>query len=257
MKYEVQSMFSIAGEVAVITGASRGVGKEVAFAMASLGVKVALLSVSATNLYETVSEFRKNGFDVLGVPTDTTNKGSVREMAKQVAEHFGKIDILVNFAGVRHLAEAVTFGESKWDWIMDINLKGTFLTCQAVGEYMVQQKKGRIVNISSVYGVLGRAKDMAYAPSNAAVNQLTRSLAVEWAKYNVNVNAVASTPMGKGFNEQLRRDEKLYNQIVSRIPKGRFCEPQWLIGPIVFLCSPCSEFITGHVLYVDGGRTIS
>jgi NAD(P)-dependent dehydrogenase (short-subunit alcohol dehydrogenase family) len=257
MKYEVNSMFSIAGEVAIITGASRGVGKEVALAMASLGAKVALLSVSATNLYETVSEFKKKGFDVLGVPTDTTNKGNVRAMAKQVAEHFGKIDILVNFAGVRHLEEAVTFAESKWNWVMDINLKGTFLTCQAVGEYMIQQKKGRIVNISSVYGVLGRAKDMAYAPSNAAVDQLSRSLAVEWAKYNINVNAVAPDPMAKGFNELIRKDAKLYNKLVSRIPKGRFCEPHWLIGPIVFLCSPCSEFITGQVLYVDGGRTIS
>ena len=258
MKYEVNSMFSITDEVAIITGASRGVGKEVAFAMASLGAKVALLSVSATNLYETVSEFRKKGFDVLGVPTDTTNKGNVQAMAKQVAEHFGKIDILVNFAGVRHLDEAISFAESKWNWVMDINLKGTFLICQAVGEYMIQQEKGRIVNISSVYGILGRSKDVAYAPSNAAINQLTRSLAVEWAKYNINVNAVAPTPIGgKSVNEQIRKDEKLYNQIVSRIPKGRFCEPHWLIGPIVFLCSPCSEFVTGHVLYVDGGRTIN
>jgi len=257
MKYKVDSMFSIAGEVAIITGASRGIGKEVALAMASLGAKVTLVSVSATNLYETVSEFKGKGLDVLGVPTDTTDKGSVRAMAKQVAEHFGKIDILVNFAGVRHLEEAVAFGESKWNWVMGINLKGTFLTCQAVGQYMLQQKKGRIVNISSVYGVLGRAKDVAYAPSNAAVNQLTRSLAVEWAKDNVNVNAVAPTPIAKGFNKQIRKDEKLYNWIISRIPKGKFCETEWLVGPIVFLCSPCSEFITGHVLYVDGGWTSS
>jgi 2-deoxy-D-gluconate 3-dehydrogenase len=257
MEYEVHSMFGIAGEVAIVTGASRGIGKEIAFAMASLGAKVALVSVSATHLYETLSEFRKKGFDVLGVPTDTTNKGSVRAMAKQVAEHFGKIDILVNFAGVKHLEDAVTFAESKWNWIMDVNLKGTFLTCQAVGEYMLQQKKGKIVNVSSVHGLLGRARDMAYAPSNAGINQLTKSLAIEWAKYNINVNAVAPTFTAGGINKHLHEDKKLYNWVSSRIPKGKLCETRWLVGPVIFLCSPCSEFITGHVLCVDGGWTIS
>lgn len=257
MNYDIKSLFGIAGEVAIITGASRGTGKEVAFAMASMGVKVALVSVSAMHLYETVSEFQKQGFDVLGIPTDTTNKGSVRAMVKQVIDHFGRVDILINFAGVRHLEEAVKFPESKWHWVMEVNLKGTFLTCQAVGEHMIQQKKGKIVNISSVHGLLGRAKDVAYAPSNAAINQLTKSLAIEWAKDNVNVNAIAPTLTATGINETLAQDKKIYNWVKNRIPKGKLCETQWLVGPIIFLCSPCSEFITGHVLYVDGGWTSS
>ncbi len=257
MKYDVNSLFGIEGKVAVITGASRGTGKEIAHAMAALGAKVVLVSVSAMHLYEAASELKKEGFDVLGLPTDTTNKRSVRSMVEQVLEHHGRIDILVNFAGVRHLEDAVTFPESKWNWVMDVNLKGTFLTCQAVGEQMIKQKGGKIVNVSSVHGLLGRAKDMAYAPSNAAVNQLSKSLAVEWAKDNINVNVVAPTLTATGINERLHEDDKMYRWVLNRIPKGKLCETEWLVGPIVFLCSPCAEYITGHVLYVDGGWTVS
>jgi NAD(P)-dependent dehydrogenase (short-subunit alcohol dehydrogenase family) len=178
-------------------------------------------------------------------------------MVEQVLEQYGRIDILVNFAGVRHLEDAITFPESKWNWVMDVNLKGTFLTCQAVGEQMVKQRGGKIVNVSSVHGHLGRAKDLAYAPSNAAVNQLSKSLAIEWAKDHVNVNVVAPTLTATGINERLHDDDKMYRWVLNRIPKGKLCETEWLVGPIVFLCSPCSEFITGHILYVDGGWTIS
>jgi NAD(P)-dependent dehydrogenase (short-subunit alcohol dehydrogenase family) len=257
MKYDVESMFSIAGQVAIVTGSSRGTGKEVAFALAALGAKVVLVSVSATHLYDTASEFKKKGFEVIGIPADTTNKTSVRAMAKQVMDQLGRIDILVNFAGVRHLEDAVTFPESKWNWVIEVNLKGTFLTCQAVGEYMVQQKKGRIINVSSVHGMLGRAQDLAYAPSNAAINQLTRSLAVEWAKDHVNVNTVAPTLTAKGINTRLHEDDELFTWVQQRIPKGQLCDTDWLVGPIVFLCAPCAEFITGHTLYVDGGWSIS
>jgi NAD(P)-dependent dehydrogenase (short-subunit alcohol dehydrogenase family) len=257
MEYNVNSMFGIDGEVAIITGASRGVGKEIALAMASLGAKVALISVSATHLFNAITEFEQKGFNVLGVPTDTTHKESVQAMVEKVVQHFGKIDILVNCAGVRHLEDAVTFDETKWDWVMEINLKGTFLICQAVGNYMVQRKKGKIVNVSSVYGYLGRARDLAYGPTNAAINQLTKTFAIEWARDNVNVNAVAPTFTTANINKHQHKNKQIANWVNIRIPKGKFCEPQWLVGPVIFLCSPCAEFITGHILYVDGGLTIS
>ena len=257
MKYNRDNMFGIDGDVAIVTGASRGIGREIALALASLGVKVALVSVSAMHLYKTVSEFQEQGFDVIGIPTDTTKKESVQAMAEQVYTHFGKIDILVNYAGVAHLENAVDFEEAMWDWVMEVNLKGTFLTCQAVGKYMIEQNRGRIVNISSVLGLRGRAQDMAYAPSKAAMDQLTKSLAVEWAQSNVNVNAVAPTFTPVDVERGLVGNHEKYHQIIRRIPKGKLCETEWVVGPVIFLCSPCAEFVTGHILYVDGGWTIT
>jgi len=257
MDYNMNSMFGIAGDVAIVTGSSRGLGKEIALAMASLGAKVVLTSVSATHLFNTVAEFEAKGFEVLGVPTDTTNKDSVQTLVDRTVERFGKIDILVNCAGVRHLEAAVAFSEAKWDWVLAINLKGVFLTCQVIGKHMVARKRGKIVNITSIHGLLGRAKDLAYGPTNAAINQLTRTLAVEWARDNVNVNAIAPTFTTANINKHLHKNKQIATWVNIRIPKGKFCEPQWLVGPVIFLCSPCADFITGHILYVDGGLTIS
>ena len=257
MKYSLKNMFDISGQVAIITGASRGIGREIALALASLGVKVALVSVSAMHLFKTVSELQRRGYDVIGIPTDTTKKESVKVMVKQVFDQFGSIDILVNCAGVSHLEQAVDFEEAMWEWVMEVNLKGTFLTCQAVGQYMIRQQRGRIVNISSIFGLLGRPLDIAHAPSKAAMNELTRSLAVEWAKDNINVNAVApmftKDDIARG---QVGSPEKL-QELLHRIPKGSLCEKRWIVGPVIFLCAPCSEFVTGQVLYVDGGRSIA
>ena len=257
MRYSLENMFDISGQVAIVTGSSRGIGREIAMALASLGVKTALVSVSAMHLFRTVSDLQRKDYDVIGIPTDTTKKESVKLMADQVIEHFGKIDILVNCAGVSHLEQAVDFEEAMWEWVMEVNLKGTFLTCQAVGQHMLRQQRGRIVNISSVFGQLGRPLDIAYAPSKAAMDELTRSLAVEWAKDNINVNAVApmftKDDIARG---QVGTPDKL-KELIHRIPKGSLCERRWIVGPVIFLCSPCSEFVTGHVLYVDGGRSIS
>ena len=257
MRYDLQSMFDISGDIAVVTGASRGIGREIAIAMASLGAKVVLVSVSAMHLFKTVSQLQEQGFDVLGIPADTTKKESIQAMAEQVFQQFGKIDILVNCAGVAHLENAIDFEEAMWNWVMEVNLKGTFLTCQAVGKYMIQQRKGRIVNLSSVLGLKGRAQDMAYSPSKAGMNQLTKSLAIEWAKDNINVNAVAPTFTQADIDRGLLGDKTMYEKALSRIPKGRLCEMEWIVGPVIFLCSPCAEFVTGHILYVDGGWTVS
>ncbi len=257
MEYTLNSMFGIAGKVAVVTGASRGVGKEIAHALAQLGAKVGVVSVSATHLYKTVSEFTREGLDTIGIPADTTKKESIQAMADQMIERFGRIDILVNCAGVSHLEKAVDFEEAMWDWVMEVNLKGTFLTCQAVGKYMVRQKQGRIVNISSVLGLHGRAQDLAYAPSKAAMDQLTKSLAVEWAKDNVNVNAVAPTFTKHDIERGLLGTKEQLHWVLKRIPKGKLCKTDWIIGPVIFLCSPVAEFVTGHILYVDGGWIIS
>ncbi len=256
MKYSIDNVFGIAGKVAIVTGASRGIGREITLALASLGARVAMVSVSAMHLYKTVSEFKKKGFEVIGSPADTTKKENVQAMAEQVFQHFGEIDFLINCAGVAHLENAIDFEEAMWDWVMEVNLKGTFLTCQAVGKYMVKQKRGRIVNLSSVLGLHGRVHDMAYAPSKAATDQLTKTLAVEWAKDNINVNAVAPTFTQSDVDRGLLSEKEKYDWVANRIPKGKLCELEWIVGPVIFLCSPCAEFVTGHILYVDGGWMI-
>jgi NAD(P)-dependent dehydrogenase (short-subunit alcohol dehydrogenase family) len=255
MPHSIQSMYNIAGEVAVIAGAAGGIGRGIAEAMGELGVKLALIDIREDSLQEIKRSLQQNDHDVLIIPTDITNKTSVQAMAQTVAAHYGTIDILINSAGISYLEDTVTFAEDKWDIVMGVNVKGTFLTCQAVGKYMLQQKKGRIVNFSSVRGLQGRARDMAYAPSKGAINQLTKSLAIEWASENINVNAIAPTFTLTEMNRAMIENPATYQWIINRIPKKRLCELDNLVGPVAFLCSPCADFITGQILYVDGGWT--
>jgi NAD(P)-dependent dehydrogenase (short-subunit alcohol dehydrogenase family) len=191
MEYTEKDMFGIAGEAAIITGAAGGIGAEIATAFAALGAKVALADMDEAKTEGIVEKITRAGGEAISVKTDVTNKKMVDEMAAQVNRRFGKIDILVNCAGIAHLQDAVDFEEDIWDKVMAVNVKGTLLPCQAAGRYMLERKKGRIVNISSVRGMQGRARDLAYAPSKGAVAQLTRSLAIEWANETINVNAGA------------------------------------------------------------------
>ena len=255
MDYTEKDMFGIEGEVAVLTGAAGGIGHEIALAMSKLGAKVAIADLNKDALDAAVKNIAEQGGEVIGIVTDVTNKASVEAMAKTVFDKYGKIDILVNCAGICHLEDAVDFDEKAWDKVMAVNVKGTLLPCQAVGRYMVDKKKGRIVNISSVRGMQGRAKDLAYAPSKGAVDQLTRSLAIEWAKLNINVNAVAPIFTETNINREMLHQKATMDWVMSRMPKGELSKPSYLTGPVIFLCGKSSGFITGQVMYVDGGWT--
>ena len=255
MKYTEESMFGIKGEVAIITGAGSGLGYEIAFAMAKLGAKTVLVDVDEEKLGEKAGIIQKEGCVAVGMKVDVAKKDQVQDMAKRVFSEYGKIDILVNSAGIVHLQDAVDFEEEIWDKVMAVNIKGTMLACQAVGRYMVEKGKGRIVNISSVRGMQGRAKDLAYAPSKGAVDQLTRSLAIEWAKHGVNVNSVAPAFTLTDISREILADKNTMDSVLGRFPMGRLGEPGDITGPVIFLCGESAGFITGQVLYVDGGWT--
>jgi len=253
MEYTEKDMFGIEDEVAIVTGAAGGIGFEIVRAFAHLGAKTVLVGHHEENLQAAVEKIRAEGYRAIGIKTDVTNKAEVERMAKEVFGIYGKIDILVNCAGITYLEDAVDFNEDMWDRVMNVNVKGTMLPCQAVGKYMLEKQKGRIINISSVRGMQGRARDLAYAPSKGAINQLTRSLAIEWAKSNINVNAIAPIFTLTDINKNLLSDQKTLDWVISRIPKGKLSMPSYITGPAVFLCSKCSEFVTGQIIYVDGG----
>ncbi len=257
MEYKLESMYGLQDEVAVITGGSGSIGAEAGLALASLGARVVLLGRNEDKLSRIQEAFQSNGIAIDIGTVNILDKNSVQTAMKNVVDRYGKIDILINSAGASHLEDAVDFSEEKWDLIMGVNVKGVFLCCQAAGKYFLEQKKGRIVNISSVRGLQGRARDMAYAPSKGAVNQLTKSLAIEWAPHNICVNAIAPTFTVTDINRDDLKNKAYHDWVISRIPKGRFCELKYLAGPIAFLCSPCMEFVTGQIIYVDGAWTVA
>jgi gluconate 5-dehydrogenase len=255
MEYDLESLFGIKDEVAVVTGAANGIGREVVKGLGRLGAKLVLVDLDKTKLAEIERELQAEGIDVLSEMTDITSEQSVDSMVEAAMNEYGTIDILVNIAGVLYNQEAVSFDMEKWQWVMDVNVKGTFLTCRSVGRRMLERKKGRIINFSSIRGVQGKDGYHAYAPSKGAVNQLTRTLAVEWAREGINVNAVAPTFTLTDLNRSLLENKEMYEWVLGRIPKGRLCEMEWLVGPVVFLASQASFFVNGAILYVDGGWT--
>lgn len=255
MDYTLEGLFGIKDEVAVLTGAANGIGREVATGMGRLGCRMVLVDLDEVGLKETEESLKSEGVDCLAVRTDITDEESVKAMVGAAIDQYGRIDILVNAAGVLYNQSALDFDMEKWQWVMDVNVKGMFLVCRAVGREMLSRRKGRIVNFSSIRSIQGKDNYHAYGPSKGAVNQLTRTLAIEWAKDGINVNAVAPTFTLTDMNRSLLENKEMYKWVVSRIPKGELCQMEWLVGPVAFLASPASHFVTGAVLFVDGGWT--
>ncbi len=250
----IYDMFNLKNKVVIVTGASSGIGKSISFTLAEAGATVILVSRRIDLLNQLVECINQKGYESLAIKADISKKDEVDDMLEKALKKFVKIDILVNNAGINRRAPIETFSEKDWDDVININLKGTFLCSQAVGRIMIKHKKGKIINISSMNSVIVGENIPAYDASKGGVMQLTKALALSWAKYNINVNAIGPGHFKTEMTRTQYEDEVKSQQIMTSIPLKRWGEPQKdLSGPIILLASEASDYITGQTIYVDGG----
>ncbi len=244
-------MGQLDGQIALITGAARGIGQAIALELAARGADIAVCDVQVEWLEETLAKVRAAGRRAEGYATDVSDAAQVEAAVDRVKSDFGRIDILVNNAGITRDTFISRMSEEDWDKVLDINLKGTFLFSKAVGKIMMRQKGGSMVNIASIIGLIGNAGQCNYAASKAGVIALTKSVAKELASRNVRANAVAPGFIRTKMTEQL--PEKIRDQMLAQIPSGRFGEPEDVARVVAFLAGPDAGYVNGQVLSICGG----
>ena len=245
--------FSLAGKTALVTGASSGIGQTIAIALAEAGANVACHCRTEGNADETIASIEKTGRRAVAVLGDLADRATPQSIAEQTLAEFGRVDILINNAGMIRRSPAIDFSEEDWQVVIDVNLTSVFRLSQIVGRLMIESGGGKIVNIASLLSFQGGVTVPAYTASKSAVAGLTKALANEWAKHNVNVNAIAPGYIATKNTAALQADETRNRQILERIPAGRWGTPGDLAGAAVFLSSAASDFMHGHILVVDGG----
>ncbi|MCL7451684.1 MAG: glucose 1-dehydrogenase [Anaerolineae bacterium] len=247
--------FQLTDKIAIVTGASKGLGYGVALAMADAGAHVVVTSRDIERAQPVATEIQEMGRESLPLALEVCSLDSIEAMVGAALDRFGRIDILVNNAGINIPEPALEVSEEHWDRLMDINLKGLFFCSQKVGTVMVRQGQGKIINVGSQMGFVGGKLRAAYCASKGGVVQLTKVLAIEWAKHGVNVNGVAPTFLRTPFTAHMFEDATFYDEVVANIPLGRVGEVEDVLGAVVFLASPASDLITGTTMLVDGGWT--
>lgn len=248
-------LFDLSGKVALIVGGAGGIGRALAMGLANAGADIAVASRSLAKLEDVAGEVKAIGRKSLAVAVDITNEKSVMDMVQSVLGEFPKIDILINSAGAGAREPAENFPIDEWQKLIDVHTTGTFLCCREVGREMIKHKSGKIINISSIRGRYGlKGGYTAICASKGAVDTMTRNLACEWASHNVLVNAIAPTVVDNGHANERFKGE-FGKMMLGRIPLGRWATPADIVGPAIFLASSASDFVTGQILYVDGGVT--
>lgn len=247
--------FDLSGKVAIVTGATKGIGYGLAMALARHGANIVVVSRNQADCERTAAEIKGWGREALPVSTDVTNLAQIQNMVEKTIHHFGRVDILVNNAGTAITRKAEDITEDDWDRVLDVDLKGVFFCAQAVGKEMIKQKRGKIINIASILGLVGDRQVLPYCAAKGGVIQLTKALALEWARYDIQVNALCPGYVKTPMNEKELSQEKIYNHIIGKIPMRRIGEVPDMTGAAVFLASEASNYMTGQTLVIDGGWT--
>ena len=243
------------GKKVLVTGGSKGIGKDIALAFAKQGADVVITGRNEADLVSTTNELKRIHPNSFYLKADIQDIQSVHEMVDNAVSTLGNIDILINNAGINIAKPALEVTEKDWNQVIDTNLKGTFFCAQRVGKHMIEQGGGKIINMASQMAFVGYIKRSVYCSSKGGAVQLTKALAVEWAPYNVRVNAVAPTFIETDFTKEMFEDEEFYQDVVSRIPLGKLAQPSDVTGAVLFLASDLAQFITGETIKVDGGWT--
>ena len=248
--------FDLTGKKAVVTGAGRGLGQDIAAGLARAGADVMLWSRTRSELEKTAAMVRAEGRQAWIQTVDVTDVSMTREMAAKAAETMGRVDILVNNAGTNKPQPTEDIDEETWDMVMNINLRGAFFCAQAFGRIMIAQNGGKIINMSSQSGKVALLNRAAYCASKGAVDQFTRVMAYEWAQYNITVNAVAPTFVHTAMTGAMLEKKEFSDYVFSKLRVPRLAKASEVTAGVLYLASPGADIVTGQVLYIDGGWTI-
>lgn len=249
----MDDLFSVKDKTALITGSSGGLGYIFARALATRGAKVVLNGTNKEKLYDAQRCLKEEGFGTYAFPFDVTKTQEVNTEVDKIAGQIGPVDVLVNNAGVNLRAPAEEMDEETWDRVLNINLKGAFLVSKAVGRQMIKKKEGKIINICSMQSELGRPTISPYAASKGGLKMLTKNLAVEWAKHNIQVNGIGPGYFKTEMTKPLYENKEFDNWLCSRTPANRWGDPEELVGALIYLSSAASNYVNGQIVYVDGG----
>ncbi|HEX9971389.1 MAG TPA: glucose 1-dehydrogenase [bacterium] len=246
-------LFDLTGKLALITGSGRGIGLELARGLASAGSAIVLNDIDEKRLEEAVAMLKKDGFTSHGVSFDVRDEKMINEKVSFIEKEIGKIDILINNAGIQIRAPLEEFNSDDWRRLIDINLTGAFIVAKAVVQGMIKRRAGKIINICSIQSELARPTIAPYTASKGGIRNLTKGMATDWGKYNIQVNGIAPGYFKTQMTKALYEDPKFDAWLCARVPANRWGDPSELIGAAIFLSSKASDYVNGHLLYVDGG----
>ena len=246
-------LFDLSGSIALVTGSGGGLGFSIARGLARAGANVVLNGRNTRKLEAAVAELTAAGLIAHGYPFDVTDTTQVADAVDAIQAEVGPVDILVNNAGLQRRGLLQELSKADWDTVINTNLSAPFVCAQAVVPGMIERRRGKIINICSVISELGRESIGNYAAAKGGLKMLTRAMATEWAKHNIQANGIGPGYFATEMTESLRNDERFDQWIRNRTPAGRWGDPEELVGPAVFLASRASDFVNGHILYVDGG----